>query len=166
MGPLKTRFKKPPRALAIAGVLAVLCGLYFFKSRNVPAAAVASDAPAPSEQSGAKPAGGPSAITVAVPQALKRDPFSSTLVFPPKADAPVAKPVAPVVGPDPQQLALEVARRDLHLSAIFMSQNPVAIVNGVAYRTGDTVLGFEVKRIEPRAVLLERDGARVLVSVK
>ena len=171
MGSLNTRFKRPPRALVIAGVLAVLCGLYWFKSRTGPGAAAASDAVPTTDSADPKAPKGPAEITVSVSPKLRRDPFSSPLVFPPKVEVPVEKP-RPVVdaGPDPQQVALEVARRDVHLSAIFMSQNPearaVAIVNGVAYRAGDNVLGFEIKRIEPRAILLERDGAKVLVSVK
>jgi hypothetical protein len=155
--------KSPARAGVIAvALLMVLGAVSARRLLTVPLETAAADAPPPAatvDVPAAQP--GQPRIVVDWSTNLASDPFSSALVFPPKVAAPPAPP--PPQGANAEELA-QVVRRNIKLTGTFLGSHPLAIMNGVMYRTGDRIDGFILLQIGPREVVLEKDGVQVVLT--
>ncbi|MGA3065305.1 MAG: hypothetical protein ABSF29_00505 [Tepidisphaeraceae bacterium] len=58
---------------------------------------------------------------------------------------------------------LRIMAGALKLESIVMGSEPSAMVNGEVIRPGDDIAGFRVVRIEPRTLVIERQGVRLAI---
>ncbi|MGF1635154.1 MAG: hypothetical protein ACFCVE_14980 [Phycisphaerae bacterium] len=61
--------------------------------------------------------------------------------------------------------SLKEAADDLRLTSTLMGRNPAAVIDGKLVRVGDVLASFRVLAIEPRRVVLEREGVRFEVEM-
>jgi hypothetical protein len=122
--------------------------------------AAAPDVPPPAAQleGPAAQQGPPFKVNVDWNLTLARDPFSSAVVFPPKAA--VAPPPEPAQGEKAEELT-RLVRRNFKLTGTFLGSHPVAILNTKMYHVGDRVDGFLLTEIGAREVKLEKDGVSI-----
>jgi hypothetical protein len=154
--------------VALSIVLAGI-GVRWFLNREPASSASAAPQPAPAAST-PRPTAGTTAVkpgvSVTVPSLrstnLRRDPFASKVVFPPKAVVDKSKPVEKPVDVNAEVVA--AAKRELRLTAVLFGDNPVAVISGKTYRVGDAVGSFRVERIAPFEVVVEQRGVRVVLS--
>jgi hypothetical protein len=60
---------------------------------------------------------------------------------------------------------VRLAAESLKLQSTIMGATPGAMVNGAFVREGGTVAGFRVLRIEPRRLVIEREGVKLAVEM-
>ena len=168
----KTGPKKRP-AVIIGGLVIVLGAVCVRFVMPSPTAASAAgprrgkpDARQASGPAQARPA---SAVEMNWSMQLKRDPFTSAVVFPPPTKTPVAEPEAPdeakIRAAKTEELVRTV-RANVKLNGTFLGAQPQAFINGKPCRVGDVVAGFVVKQIGARDVIVEKDGIQLLVATE
>jgi hypothetical protein len=60
---------------------------------------------------------------------------------------------------------VRIAAEALKLESTIVGPTPGAIVNGQMVREGSNIAGFRVLKIEPRQVVVEREGVKLAVSM-
>jgi hypothetical protein len=60
---------------------------------------------------------------------------------------------------------IRIAAESLKLDSTIMGATPGALVNGQLVREGSIVDGFRVLRIEPRQLIIEREGIKLAVMM-
>lgn len=118
------------------------------------------------------PAAAPARAEPTSPRPTPRAATTAAVAPVPAATAPPASPIHPAA-PAPPSMQTFVRHAELpdgtrlNLGGIaFSSGQPVALINGRALGPGEHVEGFLLARIEPDAVLLERDGLRLRLTLK
>lgn len=96
-------------------------------------------------------------LPVTWPTTLRRDPFVWS-----KLNAPAAQ--VTLAAPDNHAINAQ-ARAQLKLQGVMLDHNPRVLMNGVLLQLGSQVLGFEIKQIEKRAVIVTRQGVDVRISL-
>jgi hypothetical protein len=167
---------KPGRSkLVLMGGLALIAAAVGVRAlwsgpQSAPAALVPEVTLPPAPTQGSAGTGAASTVAPAViawPKMVARDPFQSSLVYPPapKVD-PKVDPTPVVVMPPtpaPDDVAA-LAKATIHLKGTVLGDKPIAMMNGRVYRIGEYVEGFRVVQIEKRRVVVERDGAQVAIE--
>jgi hypothetical protein len=61
--------------------------------------------------------------------------------------------------------SLQAQARALRVTSVLMGSRPRAVINGELVGEGDVVAGFRVLEIEPRRIVVEREGIRLEVTM-
>lgn len=165
----------PRKTGALVLLSMVMVGMYVrllvFNDGPKPASAAATTAqgvpPSPAPEPGAKRTAPDRRIPLNRPLAtsLQRDPFSlpSAFIAPPGPTTQEAVPSR--VGTDVVQRVREMAGQ-LVLQSTFVSNEPLATINGRVLSLGDQLEGFSLERVEPTFVIVQKDGVLVKVTLK
>ena len=164
--------KKRPVVIitGLAIVLGAVCVRFLLPSPSKASAAGPKRGKADARQAGGPALPRPaSSVEMNWPMELKRDPFVSTLVFPPPIKA---TPVQPEVEDEAKLRAMKTeelvraVRAHVKLNGTFLGAQPQAFINGKPCKVGDVVHGFVVRQIGARDVIVEKDGIQLLVTTE
>jgi hypothetical protein len=167
----KAKSKKRPVAI-MAGLLVVLgavCVRLALPSPQKASAAGPRRGKTETQRHASKPPRPASSVEVSWALELARDPFVSTLVFPPPTKPVTSDPVvedeAKIRAMKTEELVREI-RGHVKLNGTFLGAQPQAFINGKPCKVGDVVHGFVIKRIGARDVIVEKDGIQLLVATE
>jgi hypothetical protein len=187
--------RSDPAKVGVLVVLLAILGFMVFRQVTVaPATASASSENPPAPASDANPAAGREANKPSVspvsewlsqpPRPLSRNLFDVKLdLFP--TDQPAVAGFIPD-GPriwdeiakslldhaDQQErkqemlTALQAQASALQVTSVMMGPKPRAVIHGELVGEGDVVQQFRVLKIEPRRIVVERDGTRLEINIK
>ena len=107
------------------------------------------------------------AVEIVWPPILPRDPFAFDAA--PYKRKPTKEPVATgdeAPQPDPEPTIDSQEVRDLlALEGTILGEHPRALINGKLYKPGQTVEGFQIKRIGDRRVIVHKNGVDVKLGM-
>jgi hypothetical protein len=150
--------------LAVLGV--IMAGVYGRFLLHAPQSAAADTIVAVAVPGAASQPAGLRSERVAVSQPLTRDlpsdPFALDVEKYPRSRTGSAGPE--VRGRADEKIRAEAA--SLALQSTLFGKIPVACISGQFLRTGDRISGFVLKQVEPRRVILEREGVQVALYLK
>jgi hypothetical protein len=175
---LRAHAKADPRKTAVLILLVVAMVVVYMRTFSKPsspsevvavAQPVVTSPATPVPGTSARPSqnigpAGRVALTRPLQTKLDRDPFAvdpSQLSGDPR---PAGQAGAVSHRADPHQTVEELAH-ELELQSTICGKAPMACINGVVVQEGDDIAGFRLERVEPRRVILRRDGILVALNM-
>lgn len=80
-------------------------------------------------------------------------------------ESPTGEKLGELSPEDSIREAVVSAARELTVHSVVEGEEPIVFINRKVLRAGDIIEGFTVLKIEPRSVILEREGIRVRLGL-